>query len=139
MKGSVNRRRFLRYLADTLLPWMEPYYNVDGSRTGRDRSVLIMDNCTTQHCEACYQLCIAARVKLIFLPQYTPQWNPIELAFHTFKTQLRRLRMSLQYAKNDVVMRFVFGLWKHDVTRGGPPAWVNFIRHAGYHVQDQEA
>ena len=47
VQGSVNRERFLRYMHTTLLPWMNPHYNQDGSLTGNPLSVLILDNCST--------------------------------------------------------------------------------------------
>lgn len=74
------------------------------------RSVLILDNCSIHHAEEIRHLvedeaCTCARFlgfrttadfhlvcKLVFLPPYSPDYNPIELAFAHMKAFFRRNR-----------------------------------------------
>ena len=45
------------------------------------KSVAIMDNCSIHHVNAVTDLFQAAGVMVVFLPPYSPDFNPIELAF----------------------------------------------------------
>ncbi|KZV85619.1 hypothetical protein EXIGLDRAFT_585406, partial [Exidia glandulosa HHB12029] len=52
-----------------------------------DRSVVILDNCAIHHDEEVRQI-IEAR--LLYLPPYSPDFNPIEQSFKWMKSFLRR-------------------------------------------------
>lgn len=71
------------------------------------RSVLVMDNCSIHHLEEVRQLVedeareqnllcsqfnahVVIVCKLIYLPPYSPDYNPIELGFSMIKSFLRR-------------------------------------------------
>jgi transposase len=49
-------------------------------------SVLIMDNAKIHHDEEMVNLIERIGCKILFLPPYSPDYNPIELAFSTIKT-----------------------------------------------------
>jgi transposase len=53
--------------------WLEP------------KSVLVMDNASFHHTERIRQLCVAAGVKLVYLPPYSPDLNPIKKFFAELK------------------------------------------------------
>ncbi|TPR10100.1 RNase H family protein [Aspergillus niger] len=55
-----------------------------------ERSVLVMDNAAFHHSERVEQLCSEKGVKLIFLPPYSPDLNPIEEFFAELKAFIRR-------------------------------------------------
>ena len=53
-------------------------------------SVLIMDNARVHHGGRVNELCEAANVLLVYLPPYSPDFNPIEKVFSVLKSKLKR-------------------------------------------------
>jgi transposase len=78
--AGVNADVFLDTLEHRILPFMNPF-------PGRG-SVLVMDNATVHDKDVIIALCIAHNVRVIFLPQYSYDLNPIELAFACSKRRL---------------------------------------------------
>ncbi|OQE34372.1 hypothetical protein PENCOP_c018G08109 [Penicillium coprophilum] len=54
------------------------------------KSVLVMDNASFHHSERISQMCANAAVKLVYLPPYSPDLNPIEEFFAELKGFIRR-------------------------------------------------
>jgi transposase len=54
------------------------------------RSVLVMDNASWHHSEEIREICDNAGVKLLYLPPYSPDFNPIEEFFSVLKSFIRR-------------------------------------------------
>lgn len=79
--GSYNGDEFLEWL-DGLLEEMNPY--------PASRSVLVLDNCRIHHVEGVQEKCDEHGVRLIYLPPYSPDLNPIEEAFSYVKAHIRR-------------------------------------------------
>ncbi len=52
--------------------------------------VLVMDNASFYYLDEIYALCKAKGVKLIYLPPYLPDFNPIEEFFSQLKAAIRR-------------------------------------------------
>ena len=48
-------------------------------------SVLVMDNAQIHHDEYLVNLVESVGCKIIYLPPYSPDFNPIETAFHQLK------------------------------------------------------
>jgi len=83
IEGSVTSERFVQFLRENVIPLTNPYPG--------PRSVLILNNCSIHHAEEVRQLVEEeAQCKLIFLPSYSPDYNPIEQAFSCIKAWLRR-------------------------------------------------
>ncbi|KAE8222658.1 hypothetical protein CF319_g4182 [Tilletia indica] len=82
--GSVNGEQFLAWVKNHLMPYMNRYPG--------PRSVLILDNCRTHKKVELRQLLESHGHILIFLPRYSPGYNPIELAFASIKRKLKRER-----------------------------------------------
>lgn len=78
-EGAVNVDKFLSFLANDLLPF---------TRAG---DVLIMDNLKVHRDPQVVALIQQAGVKVLFLPPYSPEFNPIELYWSCFKRLLRRV------------------------------------------------
>lgn len=94
-------------------------------------------------------MCVKRRIKVVFLPPYTPEYNPIELAFNTYKSLLKRVRpILLSYRgvappigrrrrKGELekdsgrLQRVLLRLWRTDVGKN-KSIWHNWIRKAGY-------
>ena len=55
----------------------------------KPKSVLVMDNASFHHSEQIEQRCSEAKVKLVFLPPYSPDLNPIEEFFAELKAFIR--------------------------------------------------
>nr|GAT52207.1 TPR domain protein [Mycena chlorophos] len=54
------------------------------------RSVLVMDNCRIHHVEEVEAICDERGIKLVYLPPYSPDYNPIEQSFSFIKSYIRR-------------------------------------------------
>jgi transposase len=54
------------------------------------KSVIIMDNASLYHSERIKGMCVDAGVKLLYLPPYSPDLNPIEEFFSELKAYIRR-------------------------------------------------
>jgi len=78
--GSVNKSAFLTYLAEVLLPDLAA------------GSVLVMDNWTVHHGEDVTRLVEAHGCTILYLPSYSPDFNPIELLFSKIKAFVKKLR-----------------------------------------------
>ncbi|GBE82415.1 hypothetical protein SCP_0407990 [Sparassis crispa] len=82
-EGSVNKERFIKFVEEELAPKLTPYPG--------PRSVVVMDNCAIHHDEEVRQIVVDdCGAKLIYLPPYSPNMNPIEQAFFSIKAWLRR-------------------------------------------------
>jgi len=83
IEGSVTTEKFVTFLREFVIPLTNPYPG--------PRSVLVVDNCSIHHAEEIRVLVEdEAHCKLIFLPPYSPDYNPIEQAFSSIKAYLRR-------------------------------------------------
>lgn len=81
-EGSFDGEDFLNFVVTDVLPLTEEWPG--------PRSVLVLDNCATHHSRALREIVEAANRKLIFLPPYSPDFNPIEESFSCLKAYLRR-------------------------------------------------
>ena len=77
--GPINGQAFLAYVEQGLLPTLSP------------GDVVIMDNLGSHKGKAIRHAIRAVGAKLLFLPKYSPDLNPIEQAFAKLKTLLRKL------------------------------------------------
>lgn len=59
-------------------------------RWPQERSVVIMDNASFHHSEQIEAMCREAGVKLVYLPPYSPDLNPIEEFFAELKAYIKR-------------------------------------------------
>ena len=79
-EGSVNGDKFELFIRECLLPILSPF---NGSNP---RSIVIMDNASIHHVQNVIDLIEGqAGAKLIFLPPYSPDLNPVEQVFSTVK------------------------------------------------------
>jgi transposase len=78
-EGSINVAKFLDFLKHDLLPF---------TRAG---DVLVMDNLSVHKDPLVLERITNAAVRVLFLPPYSPEFNPIELYWSSFKSALRRV------------------------------------------------
>ena len=78
IEGAANTEVFLTFLDQVLCPALRP---------GR---LVVMDQLNVHKAAAVRQRIEACGCRLVFLPSYSPDFNPIEEAFSKLKTYLRR-------------------------------------------------
>jgi transposase len=76
--GPINGEAFLAYVRTFLVPTLQP------------GDVVIMDNLGSHRGKRVRQAIRAAGAKLLFLPKYSPDLNPIEQVFSKLKHMLRK-------------------------------------------------
>ena len=81
--GSVTSEQFVQFLRELVIPLTNPYPS--------PQSILVLDNCNIHHSEKVWALVEdEALCKLIFLPPYSLDLNPIEEVFFSIKSHLWR-------------------------------------------------
>ena len=75
--GSIDSAAFVAYVRRFLVPSLHP------------GQVVILDNLSAHKSAAAREAIEAAGCELRFLPTYSPNFNPIELAFAKIKSRLR--------------------------------------------------
>jgi transposase len=76
--GPINGEVFLAWVKESLAPTLKP------------GEIVIMDNLGSHRGKAVRQAIRRAGAKLIFLPKYSPDLNPIEQVFSKLKHLLRK-------------------------------------------------
>lgn len=81
------------YTGSTDAPWFEDFIRQLLHHCGRwpaPRSVLVMDNASWHNKQRLEELCADAGVRLLFLPPYSPDFNPIEEFFSELKAYIKK-------------------------------------------------
>jgi transposase len=110
--GPINGELFRAYVQQHLAPTLKP------------GDIVIMDNLSSHKVTGIREAIEAAGAKLLFLPPYSPDFNPIEQVFAKLKALLRKAGE-----------RTVSALWErigHLVDRFEPAECRNYFRHSGY-------
>lgn len=76
--GTINAERFLVYVERVLLPTLRP------------GDIVIMDNLNSHKGKAVRAAIRSVGAKLLFLPKYSPDLNPIEQVYSKLKHLLRK-------------------------------------------------
>ena len=92
--GSVRGEEFIDFVRSTLIPNMNPF---DGES---DNSILIMDNCSIHYVDEILEILQTAGILVVFIPPYSPDFNPIELTFSYLKRYLQEHEQVIQAANN---------------------------------------
>jgi transposase len=110
--GPANREVFERYVEKILVPELSP------------SDIVAMDNLSSHKGPAVLEMIQAAGASVLYLPPYSPDFNPIENAFSKFKAGLRK-----------AAQRTVSGLWDTIgalVDQFQPSECVNYFAACGY-------
>ena len=110
--GPMNRAIFTAYVRQMLAPELHP------------GDVLLLDNLSSHKSLEVRQAVEATGARLLFLPPYSPDLNPIEMAFAKLKTALRA---AAERTRDDLWNRIGQLL---DTFQ--PHECRNYFKHAGY-------
>ncbi|KAI7965747.1 hypothetical protein MJO29_001495 [Puccinia striiformis f. sp. tritici] len=121
-QGNMNRMDLEFFLDEILLPNMNAY--------PAPNSVLVLDNASLHHGGMVADLCESYGVLLIYLPPYSPDFNPIEKVFSALKTNLKR-DQSLTGTEEDI--DFIREVLTEIVT---PETMANYFQGSNYPVDD---
>ena len=78
LDGAMHNAAFLAYVEQLLVPSLKP------------GDIVVMDNLPAHRSAAVRDAIRKAGAKLRFLPPYSPDFNPIEMAFSKLKAYLKR-------------------------------------------------
>ncbi len=112
LDGPINGDWFEAYVRHVLVPTLRP------------GDVVIMDNLSSHKRVSVHEMIEAAGARLRFLPPYSPDFNPIELAFAKLKALLRK-----------AAERTIDGLWNaigRFVDFFTPQECANYFAACGY-------
>ncbi len=80
-QGGTNKDKFIDYLKNVLAP------------TLHENDIVIMDNMRTHHAKEVRKVIEDLKIKVIYLPPYSPDFNPIEKMWSKIKSILRKLKV----------------------------------------------
>ena len=110
--GPINGERFRVYVAQVLAPTLAP------------GDIVIMDNLGSHKGHAVRQAIRQAGAKLLFLPKYSPDLNPIEQFFAKLKHHLRAAQQRTRETLSDAVADILATVTPQECS--------NYLRHDGY-------
>lgn len=91
VRGGVDRQTFETYLEQVLGPTLRP------------GQVVVVDNLSAHHGGRCVQIVASFGCELVYLPPYSPDFSPIELAISLLKADLRRAAARSLDALDDAI------------------------------------
>lgn len=110
--GPINGEAFLAYVRTLLVPSLHP------------GDIVIMDNLGSHRGKAVRRAIRQAGAKLLFLPKYSPDLNPIEQVFAKLKHHLRKA----QARSYDALLQATAKL----LDAFPPDECANYLRNSGY-------
>jgi transposase len=114
LDGAMNGRAFRTYVADVLAPTLQP------------GDTVVLDNLPAHKVSGVRERIEAVGGQLLYLPAYSPDFNPIELAFAKLKALLR-----------SAAARTIPDLWdaiRRSLDRFSPAECRASLTAAGYHA-----
>ena len=114
LEGSMNGPTFYAYIEQFLAPELRP------------GDLVIMDNLAAHKPLGIRALIEARGARLLFLPPYSPDFSPIELAWSKMKAMLRKLAARTREQLLPAVARAL-----HAITPNDARGWFG---HCGYRV-----
>jgi transposase len=110
--GPINGQRFLAYVEQFLVPTLKP------------GDLVILDNLGSHKGKAVRTAIRAAGARLLFLPKYSPDLNPIEQVFAKVKGLLRKAAARTYDAVSDATAEILDKFPPHECAA--------YLKNAGY-------
>lgn len=114
LEGALNTASFAVYLAQVLGPGLRP------------GDVVVLDNLPVHKAAGLAEVVAARGARLLYLPPYSPDFTPIELAFSKLKTHLRTAAARTREALRPALDAALAWITTQDAQ--------NWFDHCGYHV-----
>lgn len=114
VEAPTNREVFLAYLEQVLCPRLKP------------GDVVVMDNLSSHKVSGVRELIEAAGAELLYLPPYSPDFNPIEQCWSKLKQALR----SAKARSVDTLQQAI----THAIPTISPNNAQAWFRHCGYYI-----
>jgi len=114
VNGAVDGAVFAAYLDQVLGPTLRP------------GDVVVLDNLSVHKVDGLEQVVKKYGARLLYLPPYSPDFNPIELAFSKLKTWLRKAQARTRDVLEEAIRTAAEWISEHDAK--------NWFDHCGYHV-----
>ena len=114
--GSVNGEVFYDFVQSALLPHLMPFNDVNPN------SVVVLDNCSIHHITKIVQMIEELGTLVLFLPPYSPDYNPIEEAFSKVKSMLKLMDKEAEVTEDleSIVLSAFSFITAHDCQQ-----WIN--------------
>ena len=112
IEGPMNGELFRAYIEQCLVPTLKP------------KDIVVVDNLASHKVAGVAEAIEAAGATLRYLPQYSPDLNPIEMPFSKFKACLRKLAQRTVPGIRRGIRSFLSSLKGQECA--------NYLRHAGY-------
>ncbi|MCL1876402.1 MAG: IS630 family transposase [Synergistaceae bacterium] len=90
-EGSLNGELFKEYISQFLAP------------TLKEGDIVIMDNLTSHKVKGVADLIATTGAKVVYLPPYSPDLNPIEMLWSKMKAYLRKTKVRVKELLNNVI------------------------------------
>ncbi len=110
--GSVDAAVFEAYLEKVLLPHLHP------------GQIVIMDNLSAHKSEKVKELIEAVGCEVLYLPPYSPEYNPVEEAFSKIKGILKKVGARSREALVEAMGEAISAVGSSDAE--------SFFKHCGY-------
>lgn len=112
--GALNGDIFLKYVQQELIPHL------------RSGDILVLDNLATHKVGGVAKALSTREAQVLYLPPYSPDFNPIEQVLSKIKNELRRREL-----RTITALENAFGESLDWITR---EETLNYFRHSGYAI-----
>ncbi len=114
LDGGMNGAAFLAFATEALIPALSP------------GQIVVMDNLSAHKTKAVRAAFEAVGVGVLYLPRYSPDFNPIELCWAKVKARLRAVAARTREALRTAVAEALALVEIEEVKR--------WVRHCGYRL-----
>ncbi len=114
LDGGMDGAAFLSFVTEALIPAL-----VAGQ-------TVVMDNLSSHKTKAVREAFATAGIGVLYLPRYSPEWNPIELCWAGVKRWLRRIAARTREGLREAVAEALGRVTAAQVRR--------WVRHCGYRL-----
>ncbi len=112
LEGAVDGIAFRIYVKEVLAPKLRP------------GQIVVLDNLQVHKSQAVHGIIEAQGCELLFLPSYSPDFNPIEQAFSKLKALVRKHKARTKQALDDAIAAALKAISLQDV--------IGWFTYAGY-------
>lgn len=111
-EGATDKEAFMTFVHELLIPTLKP------------GQVVVMDNLGAHKAKGVREAITAAACQLVYLPPYSPEFNPIEECWSKVKAILRKTGARTKQALSDAIGHAFSFITPSDIQ--------GWFRHAGY-------